>query len=108
MLMLATMAAFGRKWRLSKDELFLISIGTGAFRTTIAARGLQRKPAGKFALDTLMGLIGDCQVASHTMLQWLSHSPMPWVINSEIGDLQGDHIAGALSQEHFQTKRRLL
>jgi hypothetical protein len=95
LLMLATMKPFGLCWTLSRDQLLLVSVGTGAFRTKVDKHRLRRKPAGKFALDTLMGLVGECQVATQTILQWVSYSPMPWTINTEIGDLHDDHIAGA-------------
>jgi len=94
LLMLAKMRAFGLTWPTSRDELLFISIGAGSFRTKISPDALERKPAVKFALDTIVGLIGDCQASGHMLMQWLSHSTDPWVINSEIGDLRDDHLAG--------------
>jgi len=94
LLMLATMGPFGLRWKLARDNLLFISIGTGSFRARISPRDIELKPAGKFALDTLLGLVGDCQVASNTLMQWLSYSPDPWIINSEIGDLREEYLAG--------------
>jgi hypothetical protein len=94
LLMLASISAFGLRWPLAEDKLLLVSIGTGAFRTTVAARGLSRRPAGAFAVDALVGLIGDCQAASQTLLQWMGRSTSPWRLNSELGTLADDHLAG--------------
>jgi hypothetical protein len=34
--------------------------------------------------------MGDCDWLSQTILQWMSRSPTPWQIDSEIGALQND------------------
>lgn len=94
LLMLATMSPFGLRWPLAREKMLMLSIGAGSFRTRIRPDELSRKPAGKFALDTLLGLIGDCQTTSHAMMQWIAHSPAPWQINSEVGDLRDDCLAG--------------
>ena len=94
LLMLATMNAYGLRWPPSQDGLLLVSIGAGAFKVTVPSKRLKWRPASGFAFTALKGLIGDCQVSNHTMLQWLGHSRMPWVLNSEIGDLAHENLAG--------------
>jgi hypothetical protein len=38
--------------------------------------------------------MSECDLLSQTILQWLSNSPIPSVINREIGDLKDDLLGG--------------
>ena len=93
LLMLATLGSFGLSWPVGKDNMLLLSIGTGTFRDPILRHTLKRKPAAGFAVETLIGLMSDCQIANQALLQWMGYSPAPWTINSEIGTLAEDNLA---------------
>ena len=43
-----------------------------------------------FAAKALLGLIGDAQNLSLTLMQWYSAPSRPWKINSEIGAMEGE------------------
>jgi hypothetical protein len=100
LLMLATMRRYGLCWPLEPERLSLISIGTGRYRYTTSPiwkpgwKFTLWRPASLFAVDTLNGLIEDCQATSLMLMQWLGKSESPWWPNRDIEDLEGDLLAG--------------
>jgi len=88
-LMLATMKRYGLAWPFGVENLSMISIGTGQFKKTVRQ---ERVPAIKFAVDAIQGLVDDCQDTGLMLMQWLSDQSMPWQINSDILDLEGDYL----------------
>lgn len=91
LLMLATMRRYGLSWPLGAQNLSLVSVGTGRYRYRTAAAWT---PAMKLAIDTLRGLMMDCQNTNLMLMQWLSESDAPWWLNSDIEDLAGDCLGG--------------
>ena len=87
MLMLAGMQGYGFEWPLGADNLLLVSVGTGTFRARVSPKAARRMSTIEFATRSLGSLVGDAQSQALTLLQWLSHSKTPWMINSEVGDL---------------------
>jgi uncharacterized protein len=86
----ATLQGFRLNWKVGEDNLLLISIGTGRQNPK---RKLQRFAAGH-AIQALLSLMDDCSDLVETQLQWMSESPTARRIDGEIGNLQGDLIAG--------------
>ncbi len=91
LLMLATMRRYGLCWPVGPENLSMISIGTGRFQNRIEKR---LQPAATFAVDTLQGLIQDCQSTSLMLMQWLSDPAQGWWLNGDIEDLGGDVLGG--------------
>jgi hypothetical protein len=91
LLMLATMKSYGLCWPLGPDRLSMVSIGAGRHRHRT---NTSWTPALKFAVDTLRGLIEDCQATSLMLMQWLGESESPWHLNRDIGNLHGDYLGG--------------
>jgi len=117
MLLQASLASYKLAWRLTPEDLLLISIGTGHHRTKVARedrrilRGYKASLArligrtliedieeASFAVQTLRGLVGDSEVFALQILQALSNPRFCWLINSEIGSLDEELFAanGAL------------
>jgi len=95
MLILLTQArAFGLQWQPGPEALSVISIGAGQYRMGLAPGALPPKTAGGLALHSLMEAVSNAQMQTLTMLQWFSEPAMPWIINSEIGNLAGDVLGG--------------
>ncbi|UCE61431.1 MAG: patatin-like phospholipase family protein [Phycisphaerales bacterium] len=90
LLRLATLRGYGFRWPLGCDNLELYSIGTG-LRTL---RFDNSRPSGDFAVRCLLGLMDDCASEVEILLQWMSSSPTARHIDSEIGDLGQDSLAG--------------
>ena len=104
MLMLAGLNGYGLDWPLGEDDLLIISVGTGTFRYRVS----ENKIAAWQAADTLKGIIGDGEVLTMTLMQWLGASQRQWRINSEIGDLakdalriKGEPVASLMRFERF-------
>ena len=89
LLMLAKMARFGLSWPLGPENLSMVSIGTGQYNRSVK---VGKVPAVKFAVDAIQGLVDDCQDTGLMLMQWMSDQKMPWQLNSEILDLEGEYL----------------
>lgn len=90
LLQLARMKAFGLRWDLGAENLFVLSIGTGRQRVRIDAEVAARKgPLGVLAAS-LRSVLSDNEMHTLTMMEWIGQSAAPSPINSEIGDLVQD------------------
>ncbi len=95
LLMLAGIKGYGFQWKLGTDQLLLVSVGTGSFRTPLKHTLLSRMVPKLFAAKALQGLITDSDVLTLTLMQWLSAPRRPWEINTEIGTMQGELLSSA-------------
>ncbi|GEP01192.1 patatin-like phospholipase family protein [Methylobacterium haplocladii] len=86
-LMMAVLPGFGLDWRLGPDNLTIVSVGTGSFRSRLSAAQARRSGAIGLAVKALAAQIADSELLTLTMMTWLGQSPTPWPINSEVGDL---------------------
>ncbi|MDH3402803.1 MAG: patatin-like phospholipase family protein [Acidobacteriota bacterium] len=93
-LMYATIGGYredpSSRWETGADKLFLTSVGTG--RGGPAKGG--SKVAAKQGVAALVALMDDCSAQVETMMQWMSSSSGAREIDSEIGNLENDHLAG--------------
>ena len=89
LLQLVSVPGYGYNWPLGADQLRIISVGTGSFRTQLSAARAARTPASLLAVHALAGLIQDCQTQTLMQMQMLGKNLLPWSINSEVGDLAG-------------------
>lgn len=94
LLMIAALQGHGFKWRTGKDNLLLISIGTGAYKETFQAKALLDMTAIQQGLRSLQSLMDDCARANHEMLQWLTNCLTPWTIDRALGDMRSDSRSG--------------
>jgi uncharacterized protein len=94
MLMLAALQGHGFQWRTGKDDLLLISAGTGVFKSTYTTDEIVRMPAAEQGLRSLQSLMDDCGQHNHAMLQWLTNCLTPWTINRAVEDMATDGRSG--------------
>jgi predicted acylesterase/phospholipase RssA len=94
LVMLATLHGFGFRWPMGEDRLMVVSLGTGSPRTKPMWGSFSSMPPLLLAVESLRWMMQDSSTLAQTMLQWMSRSPTPWKINSEIGDLRNDQLAG--------------
>jgi len=123
--LMATIEGYQLNWPTGPNKLQIISIGTGHHRVRIGRKSRLPKSfwlntAGRFmptvredlneamfAVDALRGILADCDQLVIKTLQALSEPRLPWVINSELGDLSGELIGrGAGVNEHLLTFQR--
>ena len=87
LLMVALLPAYGLNWKLGAEDLMIVSVGTGSFRTMMNPLEAMRLSAIGLALRSLTAMISESQNLVLTLMTYLGQSPVPWPINSEIGDL---------------------
>jgi patatin-like phospholipase/acyl hydrolase len=88
--LVATLKGFNYRWETGADKLSVLSIGTGTYT--------KRYDPDKIAKKNLLGwasmipeiFMEDANYLNQTILQYLSNSPAPRVIDREVGDLSGD------------------
>jgi uncharacterized protein len=90
LLMLAALQGHGFRWRTGKNELLLISAGTGTYRQPPQAPGLFDKIAAAQGLRALQSLMDDCARVNQATLQWLTDCLTPWQIDKAVGDMKLD------------------
>ncbi|MBN1227695.1 MAG: hypothetical protein JXA79_11940 [Deltaproteobacteria bacterium] len=94
MLMLATLKNYGFKWPFGAANLLLVSVGTGCISLHLSADKVMKITTLQLAKHALISLLEDCDWLGQTLLQWMSRSNTPWLIDQEIGDLQEDILGG--------------
>jgi hypothetical protein len=94
LLMLAALEGHGFRWPTGKDKLLLISVGTGAFKQTYTADAIIGMPAAEQGLRALQSLMDDCGRSNHAMLQWITNSLTPWIIDRAVQDMKLDSEGG--------------
>jgi hypothetical protein len=84
--MTALAPAYGFGWQSGEDNLFIVSVGTGAPRPIRPewAKRPARLAIWK-AIHALACMSYDTSQLAIAMLQWLGTSPQPWTINREVG-----------------------
>src|SRR6185503_5803137 len=92
--MLATLEGFGLQWPVGATKMFLVSVGTGYQKMRYTADQVMEMQAAQLAGYALLALMAECDRLGQTVLQWLSNSPTAEMIDSEIGDLSNDMLAG--------------
>jgi hypothetical protein len=94
LLMLAALHGHGFRWHAGKDNLLLISAGTGVFKKTFSTHEIVHMPAAEQGLRSLQSLMDDCGRVNHGMLQWLTNCLTPWSIDRAVADMVADSQGG--------------
>lgn len=88
--MISTLQGFPFHWPTGEDNILLISIGTGMFKFKRDYRkAYDRKVFGIFK-DLPNFFLEDASKLNQIMLQYLSNSPIPLELDSEMGSLNAD------------------
>jgi hypothetical protein len=95
LLMLATLQGYGFRWPVGAGRLMLMSAGTGTRPLSPAMMPGAAAPAATLAVLALRSVMQDSSWLGQTLLQWLGHTPAPWSIDGEIGDLAADQLGPA-------------
>ena len=92
LLMLVSLKQFGICWKLGPENLNIVSVGTGDFRTKLSFDDLSNPLTWQITMAerAMLSAIGDCQRFTLTQMQWLGDCPMRRTINSEIHGVEGN------------------
>jgi uncharacterized protein len=94
LLMLAVLDGHGFRWRPGKDNLLLISLGTGTSKKTFTSEELEKMVAAEQGLRSLQSLMDDCSRMNQGMLQWLTNCLTPWQIDRAVQNMEIDSKGG--------------
>jgi patatin-like phospholipase/acyl hydrolase len=94
LLMIATLKGFPFKWKMSEDDLLLVSIGTGYNIYKKYAKEIDDSTMLSWAANIPDMLMQDASWQNRVMLQWLSQSPTADYMDMEIGNMDGDLLGG--------------
>jgi len=91
--LMATLEGYPFHWKRGEDNLLLVSIGTGTFKRRDTVRKVMNSRAWDWTVQVPTMLMEDAATWNQMLLQLLSRSPTPWVIDDEVGALEHDLIA---------------
>jgi hypothetical protein len=94
LLMLATLDGHGFRWKTGKDQILLVSAGTGTYRKVFASQELMGMPAAEQGIRSLQSLMEDTARINQALLQWLTNCVTPWTIDRAMGDMKTDSANG--------------
>jgi len=95
LLLLALEPAYKFAWSSGPQKLMMTSCGTGLRRPRVNGRSFQGLPPGVRGVHALRSMIYDTQIQGVKFMQAISEPKKPWVIDSEIGGMEGRCITGA-------------
>ncbi len=93
-LMLATLEGYSLGWPMGADKLSITSVGTGTSPKKMEVNDLSKIRVIQWAGAIPELFMEDASFFNQALLQWMSDSDTPHVIDDEIGDLSRDHIGG--------------
>ncbi|CAM1343402.1 patatin-like phospholipase family protein [Tenacibaculum amylolyticum] len=101
--LVGTLSEFPYKWETGEEKLSLLSIGTGTYTKRFDADKIARKGLLGWAEMMPELFMEDANYLNQTILQYLSNSPTPRIIDSEILDLKNDLVTEkpALHYVHY-------
>ncbi len=88
--LVATLKGFPFRWETGKDNLLLVSVGTGVWDQRDEPERMAHSKVWDWARYVPTMLMADSLWQNQLILQLLSRSPTPWLIDSEVGDLTDD------------------
>ncbi len=98
----ATDPAYGFGWRPGKDQLYILSLGTGFLRERIDALHYRRKTFVGQTLNALRSMIHDVSLQQIAYMQAISETQARWYINLEKKDQPSAPYLSTEPLLHFQ------
>ncbi len=92
LLMLASLNGYGFRWPLGRDNLLLVSVGTGDFSIRMDTDKVMKMTAAELAARSLLSIMKDNDALVQVLLQWMGKVSVPWTIDREIGDMMNDSL----------------
>lgn len=105
MLMLAGLEGYNYGWKMSPEDLMMISVGTGSSAMTRPQERYGLTPQIVRTVTALTSVITSAEDFIEILMQWVSESRDPQKLDSEIGDLARDFLGGRplLRYERYQS-----
>lgn len=94
LLMVATLNGFPFHWKMSEDQLTIVSVGTGYSVFKKQTGDIEESTMLNWAKNVPDMLMQDASWQNQIVLQWLSNSKTAFYIDGEIEKLDGDLLGG--------------
>ena len=94
LLMIATLKGFPFRWKMSEENLLLVSVGTGYSVFKKYVKEIDDSTMLSWAANIPDMLMQDASWQNRVMLQWISQSPTADYMDMEIENMDGDLLAG--------------
>lgn len=94
LLLVATAQGYGFRWPTGPDDLLMVSVGTGAWEVDRTPAQVLSSKMWDWAGEVPAMLMNDGNDLNQLLLQYLARSPNGREIDTEIGDLDGEYLAG--------------
>lgn len=91
--LLATLSSYPFQWQRGEDRLLLVSVGTGTWSQARKLADVTHRRVWDWAREIPSMLISDASKQAQLLLQSLSRTPTPWLIDREVGDVSGQLIS---------------
>lgn len=88
--LLATLKGFPFRWPVGEDRLLLVSLGTGVWQRRDDVDVVAEGKLWDWATQVPSMLIEDASWQNQLLLQYLSRTQTPWLIDEAVGDLNSD------------------
>lgn len=93
--LLATLKGFPFRWPIGEDRLLLVSLGTGVWQRRDDVDDVSEGKVWDWATQVPSMLMEDANWQNQLLLQYLSRTQTPWLIDDEVGDLSSDLLTSA-------------
>lgn len=93
--LVATLKSFPYRYPIGEHELLLVSIGTGVWETRGVSHEVTESNVLDWASSVPSMLMDDASWQNQLLLQYISRTPTPWVIDREVGNLAADLLGPA-------------
>jgi uncharacterized protein len=94
LLMVATLNGFPFRWNWGRDNMLMVSVGTGMSKWSKIPKDVMKSHLLTWASNIPDMFMQDASWQNQMVMQWLSYSPTLWEIDGEVGSLAKDLIAG--------------
>jgi len=93
--LIATIRGYQFRWNTGRDDLLIVSIGTGTWSRVVPPEKVLNHRLWNWAIEVPTMLMEDASGQADLLLRSLGWTPTPEVYDSEVGDLADDYIGGA-------------
>lgn len=100
--LIATLNGFPFCWNSGENDLLLVSVGTGTWSKRFTVDEVTDNKLWDWASDVISSLMRDANEMNQLLLQYLSNSPTAKVLDSEIGNLDGDLINNQAAMSYLR------
>ncbi len=92
--LIATLKGYQFRWNTGRDDLLIVSIGTGLWSSVAPPEKVLNHRLWNWAIEVPTMLMEDASRQADLLLRCLGWTPTPAVHDSEVGDLADDYIGG--------------